>query len=189
MANFNIVHVSDPSAANIDQARAFLPEYAGCRELKPGLEYSVFSGEDVYVHVGEEQVDLAIFATGAHFIDLDGLAVFIGNKLRPGGTLAVFSYWMPTFPGKGAKFPETFAEVWDNLVLGSLIKSQDSVDDPSNTRLGRVVARRMAGKGVLGSLLLPEHVSTDPLRVYIKAEDGETANRESGSLTRVEPSD
>jgi SAM-dependent methyltransferase len=200
LPDFNTIHVSDPSAANIEQARSFLPAYAARLGLAPTLEYSVATGEEVDVHVGEGNADLAICATAAHFIDPDGLAAAIGKMLRPGGTLAVFSYWMPTFPGKSAAFHDVFERVWDALVLGSLIKAQGSVDDLSTTRLGSVVARRMAGKGVLDSLPLPEELFTDPQRVYINAGSGEIAysqifrkfepaDRKPGGISRVSASD
>ena len=187
LPDFSTIHISDPSAANIDQARSFLPTHAASLGLTRKLEYSVATGEKVNEHVGEATADLAICATAAHFIDPDDLVTAIGKILRPGGTLAVFSYWMPTFPGKSAAFHDVFERVWDNLVLGSLIEAQGSAGDLSTTRLGSVVARRMAGNGVLDSLPLPEGLFFDPQRVYINAGDGETAY--SRIFRKFEPSD
>ncbi|KAK3319177.1 hypothetical protein B0H66DRAFT_623615 [Apodospora peruviana] len=42
--------------------------------------------------------DIVICATAAHFIGPDGMAKSMTTMLKPGGTMAVFSYWMPSFP-------------------------------------------------------------------------------------------
>ncbi|KAF2256106.1 hypothetical protein BU26DRAFT_536400 [Trematosphaeria pertusa] len=169
---FNTVHISDPSPANLDQARAFLPAWASSRGLSPTLEYSAASGEDAHLHAGPSAADLVICATAAHFIDPDGLAASIATMLRPGGTMAVFSYWMPTFPGRSQRFHDVFARVWDALVLGALAAREQEAcagDDLRQTRLARVVARRVAGNGVLDSLPVPPEFFTDARRVYINA--------------------
>ncbi|KAF1952596.1 S-adenosyl-L-methionine-dependent methyltransferase [Byssothecium circinans] len=177
MPDFKVLHISDPSAANLDQARTFLPNWAQTHGHNPTLEYSVASGEEAHVGVGEGNADLVICATAAHFIDPDGLAESIARMLRPGGTMAVFSYWMPTFPGRSKEFHDVFERVWDELVVKSLLSGEKGKDDPSQTRLAKVVQRRMSGKGVLDSVPIPQELFTDAQRVYINAKSGEIAYR------------
>ena len=196
MPDFKIVHVSDPSLWNEEQARSFLPDWAQRHGLNTALEYSQSTGEEAYTQTGEKQVDMVICATAAHFMDPDGLVASIAKMLRPGGTLAVFSYWMPTFPDRSQHFHEVFAKTFDNVVL----KPLQSGDDLSRTRLAKVVERRMAGKGVLDSLPLPEEFYDDPLRVYINSGAGEIpynalflkfapANPQPGGISRVSSRD
>ncbi|KAK4235621.1 S-adenosyl-L-methionine-dependent methyltransferase [Achaetomium macrosporum] len=174
MADFEVVQVSDPSPANLDQARVFLPDWAQRHGLATRLEYSQSTGEEAYRHVGEGQADLVICATAAHFMDPDGLVASIAKMLRPGGTLAVFSYWMPTFPGGSQRFRDAFARAVDALIL----KPLSSAGDSSRARLAQAIARRMAGNGTLDSLPLPEELYDDPVRVYINHDDsGGTAYR------------
>ncbi len=165
MPDFSIIHNSDPSPGNEDQARAFLPNWAQRHNLATTFEYTQSGGEEAHTKTGEQSADMVICATAAHFIDPDGLAASIAKMLRPGGTLAVFSYWMPSFPGRSQHFHDVFAKYYDNLVLEPL----QSGDDLTRTRLSKVIQRRMAGKGVLDSLPIPEEFYDDPLRVYINA--------------------
>ena len=165
MQDFSIIHNSDPSPGNEDQARSFLPNWAQRHNLSTIFEYSQSTGEEAYTKTGEQSADMVICATAAHFIDPDSLAASIAKMLRPGGTLAVFSYWMPSFPGRSQHFHDVFAKYYDNLVLEPL----QSGDELTRTRLSKVIQRRMAGKGVLDSLPIPEELYDDPLRVYINA--------------------
>ncbi|GAB1312811.1 S-adenosyl-L-methionine-dependent methyltransferase [Madurella fahalii] len=174
MPSFKTIHISDPSASNLDQARSFLTDYARRHNLDPVLEYSQSTGEEAHTHLTRRQqhADLAICATAAHFIDPDGLAASMAALLRPGGTLAVFSYWMPSFPGRSRRFADAFAAAFDKTVLRALLaKEAGQGGDPSRTRLAGVVRRRMTGSGVLDSLPVPDAAFDDPLRVYINAGD------------------
>lgn len=197
IADFKVVHNSDPSPWNEEQARTFLTGWAGRHGLSTVFEYSQSTGEDAYKHTGEKQADLVICATAAHFMDPDGLVASISKILRPGGTLAVFSYWMPTFPDQSQRFHDIFAETWEKMVL---IPLQQSGDDQSRATLARVIERRTAGNGVLDCLPLPEEFYKDPLRVYINSGPGEapynplfikfaTPNRQPGGITRVSQRD
>ena len=196
MPDFKIVHNSDPSPWNEEQARTFLPDWANRLGLNTIFEYSQSTGEETYAKTGEKQVDLAICATAAHFMDPDGLVLSIAKMLRPGGTLAVFSYWMPIFPDCSQHFHEVFAKTFDNTVL----KFLQAGDETNQARLAKVVQRRMAGKGVLDSLPIPEELYVDPLRVYINAGTGEvpysalfrrftSPSSSPGGITRVSPGD
>ncbi|CAI7591646.1 unnamed protein product [Penicillium glandicola] len=169
MADFKIIHNSDPSPWNEEQARAFLSNYAKEHGLAPELEYSQSTGEETYKHTGESAADLVIAATAAHFMDPDGLAECAAKILRPGGTLAVYSYWNPSFPGRSQHFHQTFGKTFDNLVL----KSLESGDDANRARLAKVIERRMTGGGCLDSVPLPTDLFEDPKRVYINAGPGE----------------
>ena len=194
MPDFQIVHNSDPSPGNEAQARSFLSGWAQSHGLHTTLEYSQSTGEEAYTKTGEGQADMVICATAAHFMDPDELVASCARILRPGGTLAVFSYWMPTFPGRSQRFHDCFANAFDNIVLKAI---QRSGDDASRARFAKVVERRIAGKGGLDSLPLPEEVYDDPLRVYVNAGSGVkpyndlfanlTPNR--GGVSRVSPRD
>ncbi|KAK8055196.1 hypothetical protein PG993_000423 [Apiospora rasikravindrae] len=191
---FDTVHISDPSPANEDQARAFLSRWLRQHGLEQQrrLEFSQATGEEAYKAAGEQQADLVICATAAHFMDPDGLALSIARTLRPGGTLAVYSYWMPTFPDQPSpRLQDTFIRTFDRLVMQPLeaAQRQEGRDGGRNdgkgesnpkassssssssrwSRLASVCARRMAGNGVLDSFPLPAELFDEPTRVYINA--------------------
>lgn len=151
MTDFKIIHNSDPSPWNEQQARDFLSTYAKEHDLTPELEFSQSTGEEAYKHVGESAADLVIVATAAHFMDPDGLAECAAKILRPGGTLAVYSYWIPSFLDRSQRFNEVFAKTFDNLVL----KALEVANDANRARFLDVVKRRMTGVGCLDSLPLP----------------------------------
>lgn len=195
LSDFKIAHISDPSPSNEEQARAYLSEWTQRHGVNPALEYSQSTGEEAYKHTGDQAADLAICATAAHFMDPDGLVASIAKLLRPGGTLAVFSYWMPHFPGRSQHFHDVFGQTFNKTILRHL----HTDDEASFARLSKVVARRMAGKGVLDSLPIPEELFEDPVRVYINAGD-ETPYRaifrqfaakdeKPGGIERVESQD
>ena len=114
---------------------------------------------------GEKQADLVICVTAAHFMDPDVLAASIAKTLRPGGTLAVSSYWMPTFPDQSHHFHDVFATTLESLVLKLVLSGNGS----GRAMLARVLERRMTGKGALNPLPLPEDLYDDTLRVYINS--------------------
>ena len=192
MPSFQKIHISDPSPSNLEQARSFLSSFATENGLseKVELEFSQAVGEEVHLSAGEGQADLVICATAAHFIDPDGLVGSAAKALRRGGTLAVFSYWMPSFPGKSEGFYERFVRVFDEVVLRALLGKVENKPPPdwksgengegegekwdlSKTHLGKVVSRRMTGEGGLDSLPLPEELFEDGERVYINLDKGE----------------
>ena len=196
MPDFKVVHISDPSPSNEEQARPFLSNWADRHGLEAALEYSQSTGEETYMKTGEKQADLVICATAAHFIDPDGLAASIAKMLRPGGTLAVFSYWMPTFPDQSQHFHDVFAKTLDSLVLKPVLSGNDS----GRAMIAKVLERRMTGKGALDSLPLPEDLYDDTLRVYINSGTDEIpyralsrqfapANQKLGGISRVNPRD
>lgn len=172
MPHFRVIHISDPSPSNLDQARSFLPDWAQQHGLKTSFEYTQSTGEEAYTETGEGQADMVICATAAHFIDPDGLAASIAKMLRPGDTMAVFSYWMPSFPGKSHHLHHLFEQAFDKMVLKTL-QSKEEGNHLGQTRLCKVVERRMTGKGVLDSLPVPEGLFDDPVRVYINSGTGE----------------
>ncbi|PYH94038.1 hypothetical protein BO71DRAFT_399205 [Aspergillus ellipticus CBS 707.79] len=163
LAEFKTIHNSDPSPSNESQARAFLPDWAARHGLDRTFEYSQASGEDAYTKTGEGLTDLAICATAAHFIDPDGLVTSIGKMLRPGGTMAVFSYWMPNFPQQSSRFHDVVAQTFENVIL----KRRGQGDAAARTLLAKSMERRLVGRGVLDSVPLPEEYFEDPVRVYI----------------------
>ena len=194
MPDFKVVHISDPSPSNEEQARPFLSSWLDRHGLHTTLEYSQSTGEEAYVKTGEKQADLVICATAAHFMDPDGLATSIAKMLRPGGTLAVFSYWVPTFPHQSQRFHDAFARTLDSLVLKPVLSSGNGA------MLAKVLERRMTGKGGLDSLPLSEDLYHDPVRVYINSATDELpyrelsrqfspANEKLGGISRVNPRD
>jgi SAM-dependent methyltransferase len=174
--SFSTIHISDPSPSNLSQARSFLTSYATEHNLSPALEFSQSTGEEAHLHTGPGQADLVICATAAHFIDPDGLAKSIATMLKPGGTMAVFSYWMPSFPGQSPRFAEAFADVFDKLVL-AVLQAREPEKELSETRLAKVVERRMTGEGVLDSLPAPGEWFEGVKRVYVNAVRGEVPLR------------
>ena len=180
MPSFSKIHISDPSPSNLEQAKSFLSSFASENGLsdKVELEFSRAIGEEVHLSAGEGDADLVICATAAHFIDPDGLVSSAAKALRRGGTLAVFSYWMPSFPGQSKGFYEVFVDVFDKVVLRALLSKDENKPfieegDLSKTHLGKVVSRRMTGEGGLDSLPLPESLFEDGERVYINLDKGE----------------
>ncbi|PWY71770.1 hypothetical protein BO94DRAFT_569220 [Aspergillus sclerotioniger CBS 115572] len=147
LAEFQIIHNSDPSPSNEAQARAFLPDWAQQHGLSRTFEYSQATGEEAYQKTGEGQADLAICATAAHFMDPDGLVTSMGKI-----------YWMPTFPDQSSHFHEVFARTFDRVILQRL---------PHRAGLAQIVSRRLAGEGVLDSLPVLDEYFEDPVRVYI----------------------
>jgi SAM-dependent methyltransferase len=196
MHEFKIVHISDPSPWNEEQAREFLSDWTKRHGVSPKLEYSQSTGEEAHKHAGEGQADMVICGTAAHFMDPDGLVEASAKILRPGGTLAVYSYWNPSFPGRSQQFHDAFGKTFDKLVL----KVLEAGDDANRRRLAKVIERRLTGGGCLDSVPLPEKYFDDPLRVYINAGPGEIpykdlyhrfapANGEVGGTSRVSARD
>ncbi|KAL6719030.1 hypothetical protein ACLMJK_003265 [Lecanora helva] len=165
MPDFKIIHISDPSPSNEEQARPFLSGWAESHGLNPAFEYTQATGEEAYLKTGEKQADLVICATAAHFMDPEALSTSIAKMLRPRGTLAVYSYWMPTFPDKSQHFHDVFEKTLEGLVL----KPNLSGGEAGRAMLTKVIERRMTGKGALDSLPLYEDLYDDRLRVYINA--------------------
>ncbi|XRM40512.1 hypothetical protein ABZX51_003830 [Aspergillus tubingensis] len=167
MADFQVIHLSDPSPSNVSQARVFLPKWAAQHDLQPAFEYSQCTGEESYHHTGEGQVDMVICATAAHFMDPDGLIASIGKMLRPGGTMAIFSYWLPTFPQQSAHFQDVFASIFEKVFMPHL--QQDGGVASQKEMIYHVARRQGAGEGLLDSLPVPEDLFEDPVRVYINS--------------------
>lgn len=168
MKEFKTTHNSDPSPQNEIVARAFLSQWAAKRGLKPYLEFSQATGESVHEAVGDKRADLVICATAAHFIDPDGLAASAARMLKPGGTLAVYSYWMPRFPGKSFEFHDTFERAFEAIVLGAVNRSAGGAA-AARVRIEAAIQRRLGGNGALDSVPLPADLYEDPTRVYINA--------------------
>ena len=164
MPDFETVHSSDPSPANGSKAREFLADWARCHGLNTALEFSQCSGEETYNEVGEKQADMVICATASHFMDPDALIDSCAKMLRPGGTLAIFSYWMPFFPRQSQRFQDLFLKAYQNLAHKPLLQS---VNDANRAQITKYVARTMSGDAPLDCLPLPEEIFDDPRRVYI----------------------
>ncbi|GLA41987.1 hypothetical protein AnigIFM63309_010313 [Aspergillus niger] len=177
MADFQIIHISDPSPSNESQARVFLPKWAAKHGLQPTFEYAQGVGEEAYLHTGESQMDMVICATAAHFMDPDGLVTSVGKMLRPGGTMAIFSYWLPTFPKQSENFHKVFSAVFEKVLMQQL--QEDAPLTTQGELMYNLARRQGAGEGVLDSLPVPEELFEDPVRVYINsAKDGRLAYQE-----------
>ncbi|GLB05003.1 hypothetical protein AtubIFM57258_011032 [Aspergillus tubingensis] len=168
MTDFQIIHVSDPSPGNQSQAKIFLPNWAEQHGLHPTFEYSQAVGEEAYHQVGERQADMAICATAAHFMDPNKLVTSIGKMLRPGGTMAIFSYWLPTFPKQSPRFHDVFASIFAKVLLQPL---QQDAESNQAAMLYGLMQRLGSGEGQVDSVPAPEELFDDPVRVYINPTD------------------
>lgn len=196
--DFKIVHISDPSKSNEDQARSFLSQYISSHNLCTTLEISQSTGEEAYLKVGECSADMVICATAAHFMDPDSLADSVAKMLRPGGTLAVWTYWFPTFPDqKSSRLVDAFAKALDQLALKPVFESGNTA---GLAILAKTLERENAGNGLLDSLPLPNDLFTDPVRIFINpttdlapyralSKQFTTENVELRGVSRVQPED
>lgn len=169
VADFQIVHLSDPSPDNQARARKFLTNWTESHELKTKLEFSQSVGEEAYKHTGENAVDLVICGTAAHYMDPDGLVQSVAKMLRPGGTLAIYNYWMPIFPDQSDRFNAIFVATTSKCMNESFTTS----DEATRSMIRRVVARSTAGLGGLDFVPLPAEDFDDPQRVRINSANGE----------------
>lgn len=165
MSRFQKIHISDPSPSNEAQARAFLTAWSSKRGIEPILEFSQSTGEDAHTAVGHGQADLVICATAAHFMDPDLFSSSCASMLRPGATVAVFSYWMPTFPNASQRLHDAFSHAVETMLLQRLANA----DGASKAMLATAISRRAAGRGVLDSVPFPPSEYRDVRRIYINS--------------------
>ncbi|KAJ7917525.1 S-adenosyl-L-methionine-dependent methyltransferase [Mycena leptocephala] len=162
--DFEIVHLSDPSPLNIDKARKFLSEWAQNNGATTTFEFSQSVGEESYKHTGESQADMVICATAAHFMDPDGLIAAISRILRPGGTLAVFTYSVPTFPDQSDRLKRSFTKVVADV-------HQFSTLTPGGDRdIIKFFSRFSSGRGMHDSIPIPAEFYADARRIYINVD-------------------
>jgi SAM-dependent methyltransferase len=168
--DFEIVHLSDPSPLNIDKARKFLSEWAQNNGATTTFEFSQSTGEESYKHTGESQADMVICATAAHFMDPDGLIAAISRILRPGGTLAVFTYSTPTFPDQSDRLERSFAKVVADVHQFSTLKPGDDQDKEFFNIINKLISRFSSGRGMHDSIPIPDESYADTRRIYINVD-------------------
>lgn len=202
LKDFKIIHISDPSTLNEKQARPFLTHHINSQNLSTEIEISQSGGEAAFEKVGLGQADMAICATAAHFIDPDALVKSIGKMLKPGGTLAIYSYWFPSFPNQpDTRLLDAFAKTLDRLALKPVYKRKDTDEGADEVTLfAKTMERENTGDGTLDSIPLPPELFYDPVRVYINSHGDRAPYRalsrqfstkkvELTGLSRVQPRD
>ncbi|KAL6241288.1 hypothetical protein RBB50_011761 [Rhinocladiella similis] len=166
--DFEVLHVSDPSASNLHKAGGFLTTWMQCRGAEATLEFSQSVGEQADHLVGYGSSDMVICAVAAHFMDPDELVQSASNMLQPDGTLAIFTYMHPSFPNQS----RPFAEAYLNSLMTAIISS--SRDDSKASRvLWQAMSRMYCGKGGQDNIPLPAKFLTDCKRYHINASQGE----------------
>lgn len=101
IADFRTVHLLDPSPLNHQKAQVLLAEHVARHKLSIKLKITVGKAEDYASKravTAESGASLAMCATTAHFIDPTMLITAMYEMIRPGGTMAIYSYWNPVFP-------------------------------------------------------------------------------------------
>ena len=160
--DFSIVHLLDPSPLNHEKARIFLGEWVARHGLHTRLEYTLSTAEEGNRHV-KEDADLVVCAEVAHFVDPDSLVASAAGMLRFGGTLAVYTYWVPVFPDQSKRFSEIFCRALTRT-LGLCIRPGDQV---TSSLLSKAAARVSSGSGYLDSVPMPDEYFEDIRRVRI----------------------
>ncbi|KAK4503980.1 hypothetical protein PRZ48_004895 [Zasmidium cellare] len=91
---FQHVHVSDPNASNLSQARQRLDAWYAENWWKAKFSFSRTSAEEADTCVARGSVDLCTFMMAAHWTEGDGEGFVraVGGSLAPNGTLEVVQY-------------------------------------------------------------------------------------------------
>ncbi|KIW12724.1 hypothetical protein PV08_10002 [Exophiala spinifera] len=166
--DFEVLHVSDPSASNLHKACRFLTTWMQCHGAKATLEFSQSEGEFADQLVGYSSSDMVICAVAAHFMDPDGLVQSASNMLRPGGTLAIFTYMHPSFPNQSRAFTEAYL---DSLMSSIISSSRDN--SKASSVLWQAMSRMYCGGGGQDNVPLPAKLLTKRHRYHINASQGE----------------
>ncbi|KAJ7917523.1 hypothetical protein B0H13DRAFT_1994817, partial [Mycena leptocephala] len=148
--DFEIVHLSDPSPLNIDKARKFLSEWAQNNGVTTTFEFSQSVGEESHKHTGR--------------------ARRICRILRPGGTLAVFTYSAPTFPDQSDRLKRSFAKVVADVHQLSTLKPGDDRAKEFFNIINKFVSRFSSGRGMHDSIPMPDEFYADTRRIYINVD-------------------
>lgn len=104
-ARFERVIAADPAQAQLDHA-----------ERHPRVEYRCATAEDS--GLGDASVDLAVAAQSAHWLDWARFVPEVGRVVRPGGLIALVTYFNAQMPGDiGAVLRQFYADIqphWPN---------------------------------------------------------------------------
>jgi hypothetical protein len=158
------VHLLDPSPLNHEKAKVFLGEHVTIQKWPTKLEFTVGKAEeyaDERAVAAESGASLAICATAAHFIDPSMLIRAMYNMIRPGGTMAIYSYWIPIFPDLNPGLGDIFGK--------TVTKAMKLCIRDEKTRLLFVDAgsRLCAGTAVLDAIAVPRNLFEDVQRIQI----------------------
>jgi SAM-dependent methyltransferase len=132
---FNHVHVSDPSASSVEQARQNLSALYHKSASTAGAErdqkcatftFSCCKGEDAQLATASSSVDMVTVATAAHFMDVDLLMSAVADSLKPGGTLAIVFYGRSRI-ANSARAEEVYTRVYSNI--GERLAKQVQLSD------------------------------------------------------------
>lgn len=164
IGDFSTVHLLDPSPLNHEKARVFLAEHVSVNNLQTKLEFTVAKAED-YANERSfatgSSASLAICATTAHFIDPDMLIRAMYKLIRPGGTMAIYSYWLPVFPELD---PALSVEYTKAVTKAMKLCIQDEV---TRKVFVDAVARLCAGSTVMDAIAVPEDLFEGIQRIQI----------------------
>ena len=163
-SDFDTIHLLDPSPRNHKAAKKFLGDWIESNGLNTKLDYTVATAEEGYKSV--KDADLVICAETAHFIDPDSLVESAAAMLRPGGTMAIYSYWMPLFPDKSPRLSELFTQASARSVALALESGNDEVIQQGR----KVLARIAAGTGPIASVPAPKEYFQGVRRIRINTQ-------------------
>lgn len=154
----------DPSTSNHWTARKFLRDYSEAHNLQTKLDFTLAKAEERSKHV--KNASLAICATTAHWIGPNDLIKCMAGILRPGGTLAIFTYWLPIFPGHDPKLAIVLAKA----ITAAMRTCLRPGDEATYAVFEKTAARLMAGKDILDSIPIPTELFEDAVRFRINPE-------------------
>ncbi|OAG02708.1 uncharacterized protein CC84DRAFT_1166536 [Paraphaeosphaeria sporulosa] len=162
--DFRTMHLLDPSPLNHEKARVFLAEHVSVNNLQTKLEFTVAKAEE-YANkpavTAESGVSLAICASTAHFIDPDMLVKAMYRLMRPGGTMAIYSYWLPVFPdldpGLSVVYTKTVTRAMRLCIR----------DEATRNVFADAVARLCTGTTVMDAIAVPDDLFEGIQRIQI----------------------
>jgi hypothetical protein len=158
------VHLLDPSPLNHEKARVFLAEHVAIHKLPTKLEFTVGKAEDYAsdrTAAAQNSASLVICAAAAHFVDPSMLIRAMYGMIRPGGTMAIYTYWLPAFPG----LDQTLGVVYGKTVTKAM--KLCIRDEKTRTVFVDAAARLCAGSELLDAIAVPGDLFEDVRRIQI----------------------
>ncbi|KAF9731227.1 hypothetical protein PMIN06_012091 [Paraphaeosphaeria minitans] len=165
--DFRTVHLLDPSPLNHEKARVFLAEHVSVNNLQTKLEFTIAKAEE-YPNkrsvAADSGASLAICASTAHFIDPDMLIKSMYKSIRPGGTVAIYSYWLPVFPDLD---PALSVEYTKTVTRAMRLCIRD---EATRNVFSDAVARLCGGTTVMDAIAVPGDLFEGIQRIQINTQ-------------------